>query len=119
VKLVVPAGFERGGGKAEPGRRLPEFRGWLEDVRTVLGPQVLDGLAPQRGVRLVPDRHVPPGQVLRIGVGHGFSPLSDGFVSPPMLRAGPRPGNSSPGMPGPARGISGCPRHLILRGSTG
>ena len=69
----MSTGLQRCGGEAKPGRRLPDLRGRLEDVRAVLGPQFLDGLAPQRGVRLIPDRNVPPGQVLRIGVGHGFS----------------------------------------------
>jgi hypothetical protein len=59
----VPAGAENKGGKAQPGCGLPHLLGWLEDVGTVLGPQVVDGLAAQLGVWLVPDRHVAADQL--------------------------------------------------------
>ena len=94
----MPAGAENKGGKAQSGRGLPHLLGWLEDVGTVLGPQVVDGLAAQLGVWLVPDRHVAADQlpgsmaVMKFSMGVGVS------VSSLMVRAALRPGNSLEGM---------------------
>src|SRR5262249_1944231 len=78
---VVPAGFERGGGEAQPGGGFAVFPGRLQDLGAVLGPQLVDGLAAPLGIRLVPDRHVAAGQLARVDLGHGFSMGLEVFVS--------------------------------------
>ena len=69
----MPTGAEDKGGKAQPRRGLPHLLGWLEDVGTVLGPQVVDGLAAQLGVWLVPDRHVAADQIPGVDRSHEVS----------------------------------------------
>jgi DNA-binding PadR family transcriptional regulator len=98
LEFLVPAGLENKRGKAQPGRGLPHLEGRLEDVGAVLGPQVVDGLAAQLGVRLVPDRHVAADQVPGVDGSHEFSVSVGVSVSSPMVRAAPRPGNSLQGM---------------------
>jgi len=48
-EFVVPAGFERGGGEAQPGGGFAVFPGRLQDLGAVLGPQLVDGLAAPLG----------------------------------------------------------------------
>src|SRR5689334_22358510 len=73
LEFLVPAGAQDKGGKAQSGRCLPHLLGWLEDLGTVLGPQLVDGLAAPLGVWLVPDRHVAADQILGVDRSHDVS----------------------------------------------
>jgi len=73
LEFLVPAGAEDKGGKAQPGRGPPHLLGWLEDLGAVLGPQVVDGLAAQLGVGLVPDRYVAADQIPGVDRSHEVS----------------------------------------------
>jgi hypothetical protein len=70
----VPPGAENKGGKAQSGRGLPHLLGRLEDVGTILGPQVADGLTAQ-----LVDRH---GDL--VAANDGFGTLAAG-VAPELL----------------------------------
>src|SRR5262249_37125578 len=80
-EFVVPAGFERGGGEAQPGGGFAVFPGRFQGFGALPLPPLLGGLVAPLGIRLVPDRHVAAGQLARVDLGHGFSMGLEVFVS--------------------------------------
>jgi hypothetical protein len=73
IKRFVSVGFETRPGEAQPSGDCPDLLWWLQDVEAVFCPKVMDGRAPSRCVRFVPDRDVAVGQLPRVDVNHGFS----------------------------------------------
>ncbi|MGV9779836.1 hypothetical protein, partial [Streptosporangium sp. NPDC003464] len=72
---VVPVRFEGGGLEAQVVGGLPDILRRVEYMLAALGPQLLDCLAAQLGVRFETERDVAVGQVLGTGtdIGHRFS----------------------------------------------